>query len=110
MPRGGGAPPGGEAPPPPPGPPAAPRGAGGGPPTATAFRVGNVALRKGSAPLQTHEQALAGAISGAVLLSSLLALRFPRILAWPLGLIGSVFGGLGIIRALRARLTRERRS
>lgn len=76
---------------------------------ATAFRVGNAALRKGSAPLQTHENALAGAISGAVLLSSLLTLRFPRILAWPLALIGSVFGGLGVIRTLRASLTRERR-
>ena len=71
--------------------------------------AGNAALRKGSAPLQTHEQALAGAISGAVLLTSLLTLRFPRILAWPLALLGSIFGGLGVIRTLRASLTRERK-
>ncbi|QIN83266.1 cardiolipin synthase B [Rubrobacter tropicus] len=76
---------------------------------ATAFRVGNAALRKGSVPLQTHERTLAGAISGAVLLSSLLTLRFPRILAWPLALLGSVFGGLGVIRALRASLSRDGR-
>ena len=75
--------------------------------TATAFRVGNVALRKGSVPLQTHERALATAISGAVLLSSLLTLRFPRLLAWPLALLGSAFGGLGIVRALRAGLSRD---
>jgi cardiolipin synthase A/B len=76
--------------------------------TATAFRVGNAALRKGSAPLQTHEQAVASAISGGVLLSSLLALRFPRLLAWPLALLGAAFGGLGVVRSLRASLTREK--
>ena len=75
--------------------------------SATAFRVGNAALRKGSVPLETHEQALASAISGGVLLSSLLALRFPKLLAWPLALLGTVFGGLGVVRSLRASLSRD---
>lgn len=76
--------------------------------TATAFRVGNTALSKGSAPLQTREHSLAAAISGAVLTLSLLTFKFPRLLAWPVALLGAAFGSLGIVRTLRASLTRSR--
>jgi cardiolipin synthase len=75
---------------------------------ATAFRVGNAALRKGSAPLRTHEYTLAAAISATVLSFSMLALRFPRLLAWPLASVGALFGGLGIVRSFRAARSRDR--
>ena len=73
--------------------------------SATALRVGSAALRKGSAPLQTHEHAIAAATSFSLLLSSLAAFRFPRLVAWPLALLGALFGGLGAVRALRSALT-----
>jgi hypothetical protein len=73
--------------------------------SATALRVGNVALQRGSAPIQTHEQAIAAAASVALLGSSLLALRFPRLVAYPLAIPGALFGGLGAVRALRSALS-----
>ena len=72
--------------------------------TATVARVSSTALQRGSAPLQTNEEILAAAASAALLGTSLAALRFPRLIAWPLGAAGTVFGGLGIIRALRSKL------
>jgi cardiolipin synthase A/B len=51
--------------------------------SATILRVGSTALQKSGYPLETHEQALAAAASGAMLGASLLSLRFPRFLAWP---------------------------
>jgi cardiolipin synthase A/B len=75
--------------------------------SATALRVGSVALQRGSSPLQTHEQAIAAAAAAGVALlgSSLLAFRFPRLVAWPLALGGTLFGGLGAVRALRSALS-----
>jgi cardiolipin synthase len=73
--------------------------------SATALRVGSAALQRGSAPLQTHEQAIATAASVALLGSSLLAFRFPRLVAWPLAIPGALFGGLGAVRALRSALS-----
>jgi hypothetical protein len=64
--------------------------------------VGSVALQKGGAPLETHEQALAAAASGALLGASLLGMRFPRLVAWPLTAAGAFFGGLGVVRAARS--------
>ena len=71
--------------------------------SATIVRVGSAAIQKSGAPLRTHEHALAAATSGALLGVSLLGLRFPRILAWPLALVGSLFGALGVVRAARFR-------
>jgi cardiolipin synthase len=77
--------------------------------TATVLRVGSTALQKSGYPLETHEQALAAAASGALLGASLLSLRFPRFLAWPLAAAGAVYGGLGVLRAARSTLS-DRRS
>jgi cardiolipin synthase len=77
-------------------------GAGSG---ATLTRVGSAALQKTGAPLRTHEHALAAAASGAVLGSSLLAARFPRLLAWPLAATGGLLGGMGVLRAARSALS-----
>ena len=71
--------------------------------SATIVRVGSAALQKSGSPLRTHEHALAAATSGALLGISLLGLRFPRILAWPLALVGTLFGALGVVRAARFR-------
>jgi cardiolipin synthase A/B len=71
--------------------------------SATIVRVGSAALQKSGSPLRTHEHALAAAASGALLGISLLGLRFPRILAWPLALVGTLFGALGVVRAARFR-------
>jgi cardiolipin synthase A/B len=71
--------------------------------SATIARVGSAAIQKSGAPLRTHEHALAAATSGALLGFSLLGLRFPRLLAWPLALVGTLFGALGVVRAARFR-------
>jgi hypothetical protein len=71
------------------------------------MRVGTAALQKSGAPLETHEQTLAAAASGALLGASLLGLRFPRLLAWPLAAAGGLYGGLGVLRAARSALARE---
>jgi len=75
--------------------------------SATVVRVGTAALQKSGAPLRTHEHALAAATSATLLGISLLVVRFPRILAWPLALIGTLFGGLGVVRAVRSALSRR---
>jgi hypothetical protein len=49
-----------------------------------------------------HEHALAAATSATLLGVSLLGLRFPRLLAWPLAAVGALFGGLGVVRATRS--------
>ena len=68
---------------------------------ATATRVGSAALRKGSAPLRTHERAFAAATGGVLLGASVLGARFPRLVAWPLSAVGGAVGGLSILRAAR---------
>jgi cardiolipin synthase len=60
--------------------------------SATVLRVGSTALQKSGYPLETHEQALAAASSGALLGASLVGLRFPRFLAWPLAAAGTLYG------------------
>jgi len=72
---------------------------------ATLTRVGSAALQKSGAPLRTHEHALAAAASGALLGSSLLTARFPRLVAWPLAATGSLVGGIGVLRAARSALS-----
>jgi hypothetical protein len=61
-----------------------------------------MALQKSGAPLETHEHALAAAASGALFAASLLGVRFPRLLAWPLAALGGLYGGLGLVRAVRS--------
>jgi cardiolipin synthase len=72
---------------------------------ATITRVGSTALQKSGAPINTYENALAAAASGALLGSSLLAARFPRLVAWPLAITGSLLGGIGMLRAARSALS-----
>ena len=75
--------------------------------TATITRVGSVALQNSSVPLNTHEQALATAASAALLGSSLLAARFPRLVAWPLAATGGLLGGIGVLRAARSAFSSD---
>jgi len=62
-------------------------------------------LQMSGAPLHMHEHALAAAASGALLGSSLLVARFPRLVAWPLAAVGSLLGGTGVLRAARSALS-----
>src|ERR671917_263867 len=71
----------------------------------TLTRVGSAAVQKSGAPLNTHEYALAAAASGALLGSSLLVGRFPRLIAWPLAAAGGLLGGLGVLRAARSAIS-----
>jgi cardiolipin synthase A/B len=71
----------------------------------TITRVGSAALQKSGAPLRTHEHALAAAASGTLFGASVLVARFPRLLAWPLAAVGALFGGLGVVRAVRSVLS-----
>jgi cardiolipin synthase A/B len=67
----------------------------------TIARVSSAALQKSIAPLDTHEHAVAAAASATLLGLSLLGTRFPRLVAWPLTALGSLIGGLGVVRAVR---------
>ena len=73
--------------------------------SAVATRVGSVALQNSSAPINTYEHALAAGASVALLGSSLLAARFPRLVAWPLAAAGGLLGGIGVLRAARSALS-----
>jgi cardiolipin synthase A/B len=68
-------------------------------------RVGTTVFQKGTAPLQTHEHAIAAAASGALLGASLLGARFPRLVAWSLVAVGAFLGGLGVLRAIQSTLS-----
>jgi cardiolipin synthase A/B len=72
---------------------------------ATLSRVGTTVFQKGTAPLKTHEHAIAVAASGALLGGSLVGARFPRLIAWPLVAVGAFLGGLGLLRAVRSTLS-----
>ena len=72
---------------------------------ATISRVVPTLVQKGTAPLQTHEHAIAVAASGALLGASLVGARFPRLVAWPLTAVGAFLGGLGLLRAAQATLS-----
>jgi hypothetical protein len=71
---------------------------------ATISRMVPTLVQKGAAPLQTHEHAIAAAASGVLLGASLLGVRFPRLVAWPLTAVGAFFGGLGVLRAVQSTL------
>jgi cardiolipin synthase len=72
--------------------------------TATLARVGSTALQNSAAPIRADERTLAAAASAALLGSSLLAARFPRLVAWPLAATGGLLGGIGVLRAARSAL------
>ena len=72
--------------------------------SAVATRVGSVALHNSSAPINTYERNLAAGASVALLTTSLLAARFPRLVAWPLAATGGLLGGIGVLRAARSAL------
>ena len=72
---------------------------------ATISRMVPTLVQKGTAPLQTHEHAIAAAASGALLGASLLGARFPRLVAWPLMAVGVFLGGLGVLRAIQSTLS-----
>jgi cardiolipin synthase len=73
----------------------------------TVARVGSAALIKSGAPVETHEHALAVAVSGGLLGASLIGARFPRLVAWPLTAVGALVGGLGVVRAVRSALPKR---
>jgi cardiolipin synthase len=73
--------------------------------TAVATRVGSVALQNSSAPINTYERALAAGASVTLLGTSLLAARFPRLVAWPLAATGGLLGGIGVLRTARSALS-----
>lgn len=68
---------------------------------ATATRVSTTALQSSGDYISRYERYVGSAISGGIFAASLLILRFPRVLAWPLGLLGSILGGIGMVRSLR---------
>src|SRR5919107_203917 len=72
---------------------------------ATVSRIGTTVFQKGTAPMQTHEHAIALAASGGLLGVSLVAARFPRLVAWPLTALGAFLGGLGVLRAIKSTLS-----
>jgi cardiolipin synthase A/B len=78
------------------------RGSSGAAP-ATVSRVGSEALKgvTDGASLEAHERKLGAAVSAGVLGLSLLAVRHPRLLAWPQAAAGILAGGLGLLRAAR---------
>ncbi len=73
--------------------------------SATMARVGSVALQQSAVPIRTYEHALATLTSASLLGSSLLAARFPRLVAWPLAAVGGLLGGIGVLRAARSALS-----
>ena len=75
--------------------------------SATIARVGSTALQNSSVPINTYEHALAAAASSALLGSSLLAARFPRLIAWPLAAAGGLLGGIGVLRTARSVLSSD---
>jgi cardiolipin synthase len=70
---------------------------------ATVSRVGGEAIRgvTDGAYFDAQKRKLGAAVSAGVLGVSLLGLRYPRLVAWPLGVTGGLAGGLGLLRAAR---------
>lgn len=72
--------------------------------SATVARMGAAALGAvSSRTLQRHERMVGAAITAGLLGSSLLIARFPKLIAWPLALLGGAFGSVGLVRALRTK-------
>lgn len=68
-------------------------------PSARMARVSATLQAVSSTSLQRNERTV-GATIGALLLSvSLLSARFPKVLAWPLAIIGALIGAVSLIRA-----------
>ncbi len=72
------------------------------PPTsATVARVGAAVQAARGEDLDQYERTLSAAIGTGLLGLSLLAARFPRLLAWPLAALGALLGGGTLVRMLR---------
>jgi cardiolipin synthase A/B len=67
----------------------------------TLTRAAQVALRPGDDPLDAHERAVTGTVSGLLILVALLGARFPRLLGWPLAACAALLGLTGLSRAAR---------
>lgn len=73
---------------------------------ATARRVGGTAVRQGTDPVLAHERAVSAVLSAGLLGISVLGLRFPRLISWPLSAASGLLGASGLLRA--AHLAKER--
>ncbi|HEX5692209.1 MAG TPA: hypothetical protein VFX76_19470, partial [Roseiflexaceae bacterium] len=62
-------------------------------------RVSAAIQTAGSDSLKRNERTVGATIGGLLLAVSVLSARFPRALAWPLALLGALFGGISLIRA-----------
>jgi hypothetical protein len=62
-------------------------------------RVSAAIQTAGSDTLKRNERTIGATIGALLLAISLLSARFPRLLAWPLALLGALFGGISLIRA-----------
>lgn len=72
------------------------------PPTsATVARVGAAVQAARGEDLDQYERTLSAAIGTGLLGLSVLAARFPRLLAWPLAALGALLGGGTLVRMLR---------
>lgn len=63
-------------------------------------RVGAAIQTAGSETLKNNDRTIGATFGGVLLALSLLAARWPRVLAWPLALIGVFVGGISLSRAL----------
>ncbi|CAN5607710.1 hypothetical protein BH24GEM3_BH24GEM3_25490 [soil metagenome] len=68
---------------------------------ASLARLGGAAFGGGEESLRRHERMIEAAVSGSVLGLSLLGAGFPRLLAWPIAVVGGVVGAAGVVRVLR---------
>jgi cardiolipin synthase len=62
-------------------------------------RVSAALQTAGSDSLQRNERTVGATIGALLLAVSLLSARFPRVIAWPLAILGALFGGISLIRA-----------
>jgi cardiolipin synthase len=62
-------------------------------------RVSAAIQAAGSDSLQRNERTVGATIGALLLAVSLLSARFPRVIAWPLAILGALFGGISLIRA-----------
>jgi cardiolipin synthase len=63
-------------------------------------RVGAAIQTAGSETLKNNDRTIGATFGGALLALSLLAARWPRVLAWPLALVGALVGGISLSRAI----------
>jgi len=62
-------------------------------------RVSAAIQTAGSDSLQRNERTIGATIGALLLTVSLLSVRFPRVIAWPLALLGALVGAISLVRA-----------